>query len=50
MNLAIALTAIRLNACLTNHTEAVKLIKERDDTGKLKIAGAIVKDLETGKR
>ena len=50
MNLAIALTAIRHKACITNHTELVDLIKEKvAGTGESRITGAVVRDLETGK-
>ena len=50
MNLAIGLTAARQGACLANHTEVLKLLKEKDPkSGEEKICGATVKDRETGK-
>ena len=49
MNLAIGLTAARQGACLANHTEVLKLLKQKDPkTGKEKLCGATVKDKETG--
>ena len=50
MNLAIGLTAARQGACLANHTEVLKLLKEKDEeTGEEKICGATVRDRESGK-
>ena len=48
MNLAIAFTAIRQQACMANHTEVVKLLKEADATGQPRVVGAVVRDKETG--
>ncbi|CAH1788191.1 unnamed protein product [Owenia fusiformis] len=49
MNLVIALTAARLGATITNHTEVLELIKSTDENGKSTISGAKVKDRMTGK-
>ena len=43
MNLSIALTAIRNEACMANHTEVLSLLKENG-----KVVGATVQDRETG--
>ncbi|XP_008323277.1 glycerol-3-phosphate dehydrogenase, mitochondrial isoform X2 [Cynoglossus semilaevis] len=49
MNLAIALTAARYGACLTNYTEVVNLLKTTDpQTGKEKVCGARCRDTITG--
>lgn len=49
MNLAIALTATRHGAAIANHVRVVDLLKERDESGKLVVKGAHVKDELTGK-
>ncbi|XP_071943188.1 glycerol-3-phosphate dehydrogenase, mitochondrial-like [Antedon mediterranea] len=49
MNLAIAMTAARMGATITNHTEVKELIKKKDENGKLVVRGALVKDRYTGK-
>ncbi|CAK8675012.1 unnamed protein product [Clavelina lepadiformis] len=49
MNIAIALTAARQGACISNHTEVLKLLKEKDvTTGIERICGATIKDHNTG--
>ncbi|XP_045135586.1 glycerol-3-phosphate dehydrogenase, mitochondrial-like isoform X1 [Portunus trituberculatus] len=49
MNLSIALTATRLGATIANHARVLSLLKEKDESGKEKLCGAIVRDEITGK-
>lgn len=44
MNLAVALTAIRYGATISNHVSVVKLLKEKDKDGQERLVGARVKD------
>ncbi|XP_033127941.1 glycerol-3-phosphate dehydrogenase, mitochondrial-like [Anneissia japonica] len=48
MNLAIGLTAARMGATITNHTEVKALIKKEED-GKQMVRGALVRDRCSGK-
>ncbi|OLY77819.1 Glycerol-3-phosphate dehydrogenase, mitochondrial [Smittium mucronatum] len=50
MNVSLALTAASRGAVVANHIEVVSLIKEKDESGKNVIKGAVVKDLETGEQ
>ncbi|XP_059607589.1 glycerol-3-phosphate dehydrogenase, mitochondrial isoform X1 [Phlebotomus argentipes] len=49
MNLAIALTAARHGAAVSNHVEVTELLKKKDETGKEVLCGAKVKDCITNK-
>ncbi|XP_041374020.1 glycerol-3-phosphate dehydrogenase, mitochondrial-like isoform X2 [Gigantopelta aegis] len=49
MNIAIALTAVRMGGSLTNHVEVLSLLKESCEDGKEVVCGAHVKDQITGK-
>ncbi|KAI4465040.1 glycerol-3-phosphate dehydrogenase [Holotrichia oblita] len=44
MNLAVALTAIRYGATISNHVSVVKLLKQKDKDGKERLVGARVRD------
>lgn len=49
MNLAIALTAARYGATVTNYTEVMQLLKATDPaTGQEKVCGARCRDVITG--
>ena len=49
MNLAIALSAARYGAAVSNYTEVVHLLKTKDpQTGKEKVRGARCRDVITG--
>ncbi|KAL6055078.1 mitochondrial glycerol-3-phosphate dehydrogenase [Balamuthia mandrillaris] len=49
MNVSLALTAAAHGAAIANHIEVVKLIKKTDaKTGELRVAGATVRDTQTG--
>ncbi|XP_070570624.1 glycerol-3-phosphate dehydrogenase, mitochondrial-like isoform X2 [Ptychodera flava] len=48
MNLAIALTAIRLGANMANHTEVLELLKTKAEDGREIVCGAKVRDVMTG--
>ncbi|KAJ1722337.1 mitochondrial glycerol-3-phosphate dehydrogenase [Coemansia erecta] len=48
MNAALAVTAAAHGAVVANHVEVTSLIKERDDDGRERVRGAMVRDNETG--
>lgn len=49
MNIALAITAIRYGAAVTNYVEVVNINKMTDVNGKERVCGARVKDTLTGK-
>ncbi|KAK6165529.1 hypothetical protein SNE40_022443 [Patella caerulea] len=49
MNIALAMTAIKMGGSITNHVECVKILKKDDGNGNPVVCGARVKDVETGK-
>lgn len=49
MNLAVAITATRHGATVANHVSATKLLKARDESGKMVVSGVAVRDEITGK-
>ncbi|KAK3083316.1 hypothetical protein FSP39_019284 [Pinctada imbricata] len=49
MNIAIAMSAIRMGGSLLNYTEVVEIHKSKDSTGKDVVSGAKIRDRITGK-
>ncbi|XP_076459057.1 glycerol-3-phosphate dehydrogenase, mitochondrial-like isoform X2 [Babylonia areolata] len=44
MNVALAITAVRYGASVTNYTEVIEMLKEEDEDGKERVCGVRVRD------